>query len=91
MRTLGSILRCSRLARLYDPGSSAAKCSSGLEDNQWMLDVSRDSAIMVGAVGHLTPGTPEAIDHLAVHFTAAELGARASYDARMKRDWRTPQ
>ena len=40
-------------------GAIEIECSSWLEDNQWVLDVARDNAIMVGTVGHLTPGTPE--------------------------------
>jgi predicted TIM-barrel fold metal-dependent hydrolase len=40
-------------------GAIEIECSSWLEDNQWVLDVARDDAIMVGTVGHLTPGTPE--------------------------------
>jgi predicted TIM-barrel fold metal-dependent hydrolase len=30
-----------------------------LEDNQWVLDVAQADDIMVGTIGHLTPGTPE--------------------------------
>jgi len=30
-----------------------------LEDNQWVLDVAKADDIMVGTIGHLTPGTPE--------------------------------
>jgi predicted TIM-barrel fold metal-dependent hydrolase len=40
-------------------GAIEIECSSWLEDNQWVLDVARDDSIMVGTVGHLTPGTPE--------------------------------
>jgi predicted TIM-barrel fold metal-dependent hydrolase len=40
-------------------GAIEIECSSWLEDNQWVLDVARDNDIMVGSVGHLTPGTPE--------------------------------
>ena len=40
-------------------GAIEIECSSWLEDNQWVLDVARDNDIMVGTVGHLTPGTPE--------------------------------
>jgi predicted TIM-barrel fold metal-dependent hydrolase len=40
-------------------GAIEIECSSWLEDNQWVLDIARDDAIMVGTVGHLTPGTPE--------------------------------
>ena len=40
-------------------GAIEIECSPLLEDNQWVLDVARDDTIMVGTVGHLTPGTPE--------------------------------
>jgi predicted TIM-barrel fold metal-dependent hydrolase len=40
-------------------GAIEIECSPWLEDNQWVLDVARDDDIMVGTVGHLTPGTPE--------------------------------
>ena len=40
-------------------GAIEIECSPWLEDNQWVLDVARDDTIMVGTVGHLTPGTPE--------------------------------
>jgi len=40
-------------------GAIEIECSPLLEDNQWVLDVARDDDIMVGTIGHLTPGTPE--------------------------------
>jgi len=40
-------------------GAIEIECSSLLEDNQWVLDVAAKEDIMVGTVGHLTPGTPE--------------------------------
>jgi predicted TIM-barrel fold metal-dependent hydrolase len=40
-------------------GAIEIECSPWLEDNQWVLDVARDDDIMVGTVGHMTPGTPE--------------------------------
>ena len=40
-------------------GAIEIECSSWLEDNQWVLDVAEKDDIMVGTVGHLTPGTPE--------------------------------
>jgi predicted TIM-barrel fold metal-dependent hydrolase len=40
-------------------GAIEIECSSWLEDNQWVLDVAKEDTIMVGTVGHLTPGTPE--------------------------------
>ncbi len=39
-------------------GAIEIECSSLLEDNQWVLDVAEKDDIMVGTVGHLTPGTP---------------------------------
>jgi len=40
-------------------GAIEIECSPLLEDNQWVLDVARDDDIMVGTIGHLTPGTPD--------------------------------
>jgi predicted TIM-barrel fold metal-dependent hydrolase len=40
-------------------GAIEIECSPLLEDNQWVLDVAKDDTIMVGTIGHLTPGTPE--------------------------------
>jgi predicted TIM-barrel fold metal-dependent hydrolase len=40
-------------------GAIEIECSPWLEDNQWVLDVAKDDTVMVGTVGHLTPGTPE--------------------------------
>jgi L-fuconolactonase len=40
-------------------GAIEIECSAWLEDNQWVLDIAKDDTIMVGTVGHLTPGTPE--------------------------------
>jgi predicted TIM-barrel fold metal-dependent hydrolase len=40
-------------------GAIEIECSPWLEDNQWVLDVAKADDIMVGTVGHLTPGTPE--------------------------------
>jgi predicted TIM-barrel fold metal-dependent hydrolase len=40
-------------------GAIEVECSGLLEDNQWVLDVAQADEIMVGTVGHLTPGTPD--------------------------------
>ena len=40
-------------------GAIEVECSALLEDNQWVLDVAEKDDIMVGTVGHLTPGTPD--------------------------------
>jgi len=40
-------------------GAIEIECSALLEDNQWVLDVAQADDIMVGTIGHLTPGTPE--------------------------------
>jgi predicted TIM-barrel fold metal-dependent hydrolase len=40
-------------------GAIEIECSPLLEDNQWVLDVAKADDIMVGTIGHLTPGTPE--------------------------------
>jgi len=66
-RKTNEILYKTSLPRRYrtivDPlgivGAIEVECSPWLEDNQWVLDVARDNDIMVGTVGHLTPGTPE--------------------------------
>jgi predicted TIM-barrel fold metal-dependent hydrolase len=53
----------SRYRRVVDGlgivGAIEIECSPLLEDNQWVLDVAKDDDIMVGTIGHLTPGTPE--------------------------------
>jgi L-fuconolactonase len=40
-------------------GAIEIECSGWILDNQWVLDVAQKDDIMVGTVGHLTPGTPE--------------------------------
>ncbi|MGA3182197.1 MAG: amidohydrolase family protein [Verrucomicrobiota bacterium] len=40
-------------------GAIEIECSALLEDNQWVLDVCAPEDIMVGTIGHLTPGTPD--------------------------------
>jgi predicted TIM-barrel fold metal-dependent hydrolase len=40
-------------------GAIEIECSPLLEDNQWVLDVAKNDTLMVGTIGHLTPGTPE--------------------------------
>jgi predicted TIM-barrel fold metal-dependent hydrolase len=37
-------------------GAIEIECSSWLEDNQWVLDVAEKDEVMVGTMGHLTPG-----------------------------------
>jgi predicted TIM-barrel fold metal-dependent hydrolase len=53
----------SRYRRVVDGlgivGAIEIECSPLLEDNQWVLDVAKDDTLMVGTIGHLTPGTPE--------------------------------
>src|ERR1017187_5037872 len=52
-----------RYRKIVEPlgivGAIEIECSAWLEDNQWVLDIAKDETIMVGTVGHLTPGTPE--------------------------------
>ena len=52
-----------RYRKIVEPlgivGAIEIECSAWLEDNQWVLDIAKDDSIMVGTVGHLTPGTPE--------------------------------
>jgi predicted TIM-barrel fold metal-dependent hydrolase len=40
-------------------GAIEIECSALLEDNQWVLDIAAKEDIMVGTVGHLTPGAPD--------------------------------
>jgi predicted TIM-barrel fold metal-dependent hydrolase len=40
-------------------GAIEVECSTWLEDNQWVLDVSEKDDIMVGTVGDLEVGTPD--------------------------------
>jgi predicted TIM-barrel fold metal-dependent hydrolase len=40
-------------------GAIEIECSSWLEDNQWVLDVAAKDDIMVGTIGHLSPGKPD--------------------------------
>lgn len=40
-------------------GAIEVECSTWLDDNQWVLDVSEKDTIMVGTVGNLEPGKPE--------------------------------
>ena len=40
-------------------GAIEVECSTWLEDNQWVLDVSGKDTIMVGTVGNLEPGKPD--------------------------------
>jgi predicted TIM-barrel fold metal-dependent hydrolase len=37
-------------------GTVAVEASPWLEDNQWLLNLAKDSALIVGVVGHLEPG-----------------------------------
>ncbi|MCC6858902.1 MAG: amidohydrolase family protein [Bryobacterales bacterium] len=41
------------------------EASPWLEDNQWVLDLAKDNPVIVGLVGHLSPGTPEFAAQLA--------------------------
>jgi predicted TIM-barrel fold metal-dependent hydrolase len=40
-------------------GAIEIECSSWREDNQWVLDVAARDDILVGTIGHLTPGAPD--------------------------------
>jgi predicted TIM-barrel fold metal-dependent hydrolase len=46
-------------------GVVIVEASAWLEDNQWILDVMKDNALLVGFVGHLNPGTDDFRQHLA--------------------------
>jgi predicted TIM-barrel fold metal-dependent hydrolase len=45
-------------------GTVVVEASALLEDNQWVLDLAKNDPVIVGVVGHLTPGTPEFAGHL---------------------------
>jgi L-fuconolactonase len=45
-------------------GAIEIECSGWLEDNQWVLDVAAADTVMMGTVGHLTPGPPEFVGQL---------------------------
>jgi L-fuconolactonase len=58
-------------------GAIKVEASAWLEDNQWVLDLAAKEPIIVGAVGHLEPGTPEFRKHLArFHRNGRFLGIR---------------
>jgi predicted TIM-barrel fold metal-dependent hydrolase len=40
-------------------GAIEIECSGLLEDNQWVLDVAAADEVMVGTIGHLTPGAAD--------------------------------
>jgi predicted TIM-barrel fold metal-dependent hydrolase len=40
------------------------EASAWVEDNQWILDLAKDNRMVVGHVGHLTPGAAEFRQHL---------------------------
>ena len=40
-------------------GAIEIECSALLEDNQWVLDVAATDEVMVGTIGHLTPGAAD--------------------------------
>ena len=40
-------------------GTIVVEASPWVEDNQWVLDLARDDAFLLGLVGHLEPGRPE--------------------------------
>jgi L-fuconolactonase len=46
-------------------GAIVIESNALLEDNQWVLDLAVDNALIVGFVGHLEPGSPAFPQHLA--------------------------
>ena len=40
-------------------GTIVVEASAWVEDNQWVLDLAAENPVILGVVGHLTPGTPE--------------------------------
>ncbi|MEO7653763.1 MAG: amidohydrolase family protein [Bryobacteraceae bacterium] len=58
-------------------GAIEVECSTWLEDNQWVLDVSGKDKIMVGMIGNLEPGNPGFRHHLdRFHKNPLYLGIR---------------
>ena len=45
-------------------GTVVVEASPWLEDNQWLLDLAKETPLIVSIVGHLEPGRPEFKDHL---------------------------
>lgn len=50
-----------RAVKQYVPvtGTVIVEASPRLEDNDWLLSISKDDPFVVGIVGHVDPGTPE--------------------------------
>jgi predicted TIM-barrel fold metal-dependent hydrolase len=46
------------------PGTVIVEASPRLEDNTWLLELSKDDPFVVGVVGHVDPGTPEFARHV---------------------------
>ena len=66
-------------------GAIVIEASPWLEDNQWLLEITRDRPLFRGVIGHLQPGTPEFRIHLA-RFTSDRRfrGIRLGADALVK-------
>ena len=45
-------------------GTVVVEASPWLEDNQWLLDLAQDEPLIVGVVGHLSPGERDFAGHL---------------------------
>jgi predicted TIM-barrel fold metal-dependent hydrolase len=45
-------------------GTVVVEASPWLEDNQWLLDLAKDEPLIVGIVGHLSPGEKDFAGHL---------------------------
>lgn len=51
-------------ARVKLGGTIVVEASPWLEDNQWLLDLAKDEPLIVGIVGHLSPGEKDFSSHL---------------------------
>ena len=70
-------------ARIAEPhgvvGAIETECSPWIEDNYWVMDVSRNEPIMVGEVGDLLLGHPDYREHLErLHRNPLYVGIRVS-------------
>ena len=66
-------------------GTIVVEASPLLEDNQWLLDLAKDEPVIVGIVGHLTPGDKDFAGHLE-RFAKSPLfrGIRVNHGALAK-------
>src|SRR3954470_6381580 len=70
-------------AKIAEPhgvvGAIETECSPWIEDNYWVMDVSKNEPIVVGEVGDLLLGHPDYSEHLArLHRNPIYVGIRVS-------------